>query len=79
MDTNGVMFRCDLCNNEFQFSPHRYDGKHIPRYQVTVCMSCWNGNWDGWAPHLEQRLISHLNRNVLPIPERNSKGWLPRD
>lgn len=74
-----MMRRCDLCNKEFQFGPHMYDGKHIPRYQITVCMSCWNGNWDGWAPDLEARLISHLKNKGLPIPERNAKGWLPRE
>jgi len=79
MDTDRVMLRCHFCNNAFQFGPHQYDGVYISRYEVTVCMSCWNGNWDGWAPHLEQRLILHLNRNGLPIPERNSKGWLPRE
>ncbi len=79
MDTHKIMLRCDLCNREFQFGPHRYDGKHILRYQITVCMSCWNGNCDGWAPHLDERLISHLEKKGLPIPERNSKGWLPRE
>jgi hypothetical protein len=79
MEAHKVMLHCDLCNKEFQFGPHKFDGKHIPRYQITVCKPCWDGNWDGWAPHLEKRLISHIEKNGLPVPERNSKGWLPRE
>lgn len=79
MTLEKIMCSCSLCGNHFQFGPHRYDGKHISRYQITVCMSCWNGNWDGWAPHLEERLIAHLQQKGIPIPERNAKGWLPRE
>lgn len=79
MTAEKIMCSCSLCGRQFQFGPHRYDGKHIPRYQITVCMSCWDGNWDGWAPHLEERLIAHLQQKGIPIPERNAKGWLPRE
>lgn len=79
MTSEKIMCSCVLCEKQFQFGPHRYDGKHIPRYQITVCMSCWNGNWDGWAPHLEGRLIARLQNNGTAIPERNSNGWLPRE
>ena len=79
MTPEKIMCSCALCGNPFQFGPHHYDGKHISRYQITVCMSCWTGNWDGWAPHLEERLIAYLQQKGLPIPERNAKGWLPRE
>ena len=29
--------------------------------------------------HLEERLIAHLQQKGLPIPERNTKGRLPRE
>lgn len=73
------MMNCGLCGRAFQYGPHRYEGKHIPRYQLTVCEPCWQGNWDGWAPHLEAQIIEHLQARGLPIPPRNENGWLPRE
>ena len=74
-----LMLNCPLCHTEFQFGPHRYDGKHIPRYDMTVCHTCYSANWDGWAPHLEKFIESHLASKKIPLPSRNSKGWYPRD
>jgi len=74
-----IMIQCDMCGSSFQFDPHRYDGKHIARYKITVCMPCWNGNWDGWAPHYEPRFLDLLKRNNIPIPQKNSKGLYPRE
>ena len=71
--------RCFMCDNEFLMGPDRYDGKFIRSYKINVCRICYNGNWDGWCPDFEDRLIEHLNKENLPIPERNEKGWLPRN
>lgn len=70
---------CGACGREFQFGPHRYEGKHIPRYQWTVGDACWTGNYDGWSPHVELALLAHLDAKGLPVPERNENGWLPRE
>ncbi len=74
-----VMIDCFTCGTSFQFGAHTYDGKVIPRYQISVCSACYSGNWDGWNPRLDEKLIAHLTSQGLPIPERNEKGWLPRD
>jgi hypothetical protein len=74
-----IMEACFMCAKGFQMGPHRYDGKVIRRYQISVCSGCWGANWDGWAPHLERRLISHLAEKEIEIPARNEKGWLPRE
>lgn len=73
------MVRCELCHSEFQFGPHRYDGKHIARYQMTVCRTCYQANHDGWAPAWEERVLAVLKEKGLPVPERNAEGYLPRD
>jgi hypothetical protein len=74
------MFKCDVCGMPYQQGPHRYDGHKLELYGgIFCCDSCWMANWDGWAPHLEEALIAHLNRKGLPIPKRNARGWLPRD
>lgn len=79
MSTLQIMYRCFICTNEFQMGPDAYRGKYVRRYDITVCEICWKGNWDGWAPHCESRLIAHLKEKGLPIPDRNENGWLPRD
>ena len=73
------MMKCPLCPNEFQISPPRIEGVTIPRYQITVCRSCYNNNWDGWEPGREKHLLKHLKLNNLPVPDRNANGRFPRD
>jgi hypothetical protein len=70
---------CGLCGMTFQFGPGRYDGKHIPGYNLTVCKGCYDANWDGWAPQWEAKILQHLHENGLPVPAKNSQGLLPRD
>ena len=70
---------CALCGMTFQFGPGRYDRKHIPGYNLTVCKGCYDGNWDGWAPQWEAKILQHLQEKGLPVPKRNSQDLLPRD
>ncbi len=79
MSEHKIMDTCFMCGSPFQMGPHLYEGEFIRHYQVSICSTCYKGNWDGWAPHYEHRLVAHLKKNGLPIPERNAKGWLPRD
>jgi hypothetical protein len=71
--------RCFMCDTDFRMGAGVYNGKYIGRYQISVCNGCWAGNWDGWAPHYEARLIAHLEVLGIPVPKRNAKGWLPRE
>jgi len=79
MQNQKCMYNCDICGAQFQFGPHIYDGRYIASYQITVCKSCWDGNWDGWGAGAEPKLISHLEKRGTPVPKRNEKGWLPRE
>lgn len=72
------MYRCFTCGGEFQFGPHVYDGRHIAAYDMTFCMGCYGGNWDGWAPRYEPRILAHLKDKGLEAPARNEGGYLPR-
>jgi len=56
-----------------------YDGKQIPLYKIDVCKGCYDGNWDGWSPDHEAKLLSHLKEKGLSAPERNNIGLLPRN
>lgn len=80
MTKDKFMFKCDVCGAMYQHGPHRYEGHKLKLYgNIFCCDSCWQGNWDGWAPHYEKMLLDHLRQKNLPVPERNAKGWLPRN
>jgi len=79
MENKVELLTCPICRNKFKFGANAYDGKHIKRYNLTVCNACLDGNHDGWAPHYEKILLDHLKEKGLPIPERNSNDLLPRD
>jgi hypothetical protein len=74
------MSKCDVCGQQYQNGPHRYEGHRLELYgDIFCCDSCWNSNWDGWAPHFEPVLLEHLKQNGLSVPERNANRLLPRN
>ena len=76
-----IMCHCAIpdCNRAFQMGPHVYEGRYIPRYNLTVCKACYEGNWDGWHHDYEKFILAHLKKKGLPVPERNQNDLLPRD
>lgn len=79
MSKERFMFQCAVCDQPYQHGPHRYEGHKLELYgDVFCCGPCWDGNWDGWGPRAEPRILAILNQKKLPIPARNGKGWLPR-
>ena len=78
MTEHKVMEKCELCGGQYQHGPHLYEGERSKLFDMVVCSTCWESNWDGWAPHLEQILLAHLKTKGLPAPERNAKGLFPR-
>jgi hypothetical protein len=46
---------------------------------MEVCTGCFQAAWDGWGPSAEAKIIKHLAEQGIPVPPRNTKGWLPRD
>lgn len=79
MSNNQVNIICSICSNSFQFGPNIYRGQKIKGYEIMVCNTCYAANWDGWAPHLEHKLVEHLGNSQISVPPRNSQGWLPRE
>ena len=79
MHSATVIERCDLCGAEFHYGPVAYFGTYVPTYQVMACNKCYAANGDGWAPNLEQTVTRNLKAKGLRIPERNTKGLLPRE
>lgn len=71
--------KCKICDRHFDFGPHAYRGKYLPRCKMTVCDSCLSAHRDGWNQEAETRIVDHLVRNELTVPERNVAGWLPAE
>ena len=74
-----MMVRCVLCDSEFQMGPHIYAGTWVIRYKMHVCSPCYQGNWDGYADHYEERILRHLASKGIEVSERNAQGYLLRD
>ena len=50
----------------------------IARYDIEVCRTCFEDNWNGWARQHEARIAEHLREKGLPVPVRNVFGLFPR-
>jgi hypothetical protein len=70
------MCACFLCKREFQFGPHRYDGRRIPTWDIMVCDTCYQGNHDGIVPNTYPHLPEYLRSLAITI-QTNDKGWIP--
>jgi len=68
-----------VCGGRFHFGSDKDGGQYIPAYRIVVCMRCYKGNRDGWAPYHEDSVTRRLKELGLPMPPRNAKGLLPRD
>jgi hypothetical protein len=74
--TDKKTHQCFACDQMFQHEEHSY-GKYISKYDIEVCMPCWNANWDGWPSDRAEKIIKHLKEKGLPIPPMIN-GKLPR-
>lgn len=70
--------KCFTCGQEILYNHHKYDGRNISTYGITVCDSCYKGNHDGRASQYEEKIIKHMKNEKYPAPKRNDKGLLPR-
>ncbi len=52
--------KCFLCNQAFEFGPRVFGGRRIPEWDLMVCMSCHESNWDGIIPEARPTLVPYL-------------------
>lgn len=78
-DDEKLFETCFFCGRRFQMGPNRNDGKWLGHFEISVCRQCYKGNWDGWAPHYEAKLVPHLQSKGIRLPARNEAGFLCRD
>ncbi|WP_432735716.1 hypothetical protein [Maridesulfovibrio sp. FT414] len=73
------MFKCPVCGNEYQHGPQIYEGRTCSGYDIEVCETCYDCNWDSWNSEAEETLLAILEEKGTEPPERNDKGFLPRN
>jgi hypothetical protein len=66
---------CFLCQRAFAFGQHRYYGRHIDSWGVSICSACLEGNHDGVVPERHPQLEAHLRSKGIEV-RRNAKGWI---
>lgn len=71
--------KCDICGRILFQGVEYYPLRKIGGYNLFCCEVCYDGNWDGWNPRYEAKLLEHLKANGINAPLRNEKGWLPRE
>jgi hypothetical protein len=69
------IYKCFLCEDEFQFGPHSYLGKPINAWGIMVCNECLAANRDGIVRETYPHLAAHLDALGLQ-PEKNAEGWI---
>jgi len=75
MTDHPCLSQCFLCRRAFPFGPGRYAGKPIRAWDIMVCDTCLNGNWDGIVPSTYPHLIEYLKSRGIAVV-LNAKGWL---
>ena len=70
---------CDICGFKFLDGSNYHPGHMLHGYRMYCCRTCFEGNWDGWNPCHEQKILDHLRKNGITPPPRNEEGLLPRE
>lgn len=77
MDADLETEQCFLCRQFKAYGSGRYELQWYKSWQILVCSSCREGNWDGIA-HEDKisKLFAHFDKKRIERPERNEKGWI---
>ncbi|HEX3723307.1 MAG TPA: hypothetical protein VHV31_10975 [Nitrolancea sp.] len=62
-----IMVPCGLCHREFQFGPHRYVGRWVRSWGISICDMCESANHDGIVPQQHPDLVRRLTDEGVPL------------
>lgn len=63
-----------LRQNVHARAQHWHEGQYIKSWDILVCRTCYDANWDGLNPHAVAKLIAYLKEHSLPIPPPDANG-----
>ncbi len=67
--------QCFMCQSHVPFGNGNYQAKRILPWDIMVCDTCRQGNWDGIVPSSYPHFVKHLQDCGLSF-ELNKKGWI---
>jgi hypothetical protein len=68
---------CDVCAVMKRAGPAIFELFKNQTYDIFVCATCRDSNRDGWAPHLEDKVLARLQAANQPVPPRLPNALLP--
>lgn len=71
--------RCFICGAIHYQGAGVYPLIKVSGYELFCCKTCYDGNWDGWNPRHEPKLLARLAELGVEPPPRTEEGWLPRE
>ena len=74
-----VEVKCDVCGETHYQGWGCYPLRKVRGYGFFCCKICYAGNWDGWNPDHEAKILAYLKEKGIEPPLRNAKGWLPQE
>ena len=74
-----VVRTCTACEKTIQAGVQLGDARWIDRYEMWVCLDCYEQSAGGWSAEQEARIIAHVRACRRACPERNALGLLSRD
>ena len=67
---------CLLCGNHFPFGNHSYRGRKIQGWDLMLCTTCIDGNWDGIVPSSATHLLKFLQNKGIEV-QYDINGYIP--
>ena len=74
---DGTNMQCDVCGELKRSGPQRFELFRNSTYDICVCANCRDTNRDGWARHLEAKLLARLRAANDLVPARLPNTLLP--
>ena len=68
---------CDVCGVMKRAGPTIFELFKNQTYDIFVCATCRDSNRDGWAPHLEDKVLARRRAANQPSPPRLDNALLP--
>jgi hypothetical protein len=68
---------CDVCGVMKRAGPTIFELFRNQTYDIFVCATCRDANRDGWAPHLEGKVLARRRAANQPSPPRLPNALLP--
>ena len=72
-----IEVHCDVCGERHYQGIGCYPLRKVRGYEMFCCKACIEGNWDGWKPSHEARILALLDEKGIAHPPRNADGLLP--